>query len=228
MTHMRTILPTLIFLLSTACISDKGYDGPIEMTYWDIATFEGNIDGSAQFTVRQVNDSPEATLYADRIIPIPAEGEGDDPTGKRVFISYVPESNKPYTSGQISLRSAAVINQSPLRIESISEYPEWARDKVYLYSAWRTGSYINFHVSITYDREPRIFCIVADEQTIGTSCPELYLVHIMAEPTDYHERRYYASFDISEIWERPEVLGVNLHVSNSNLDKQIFTFRKNN
>ncbi|MDE6116904.1 MAG: hypothetical protein K2G33_05275, partial [Duncaniella sp.] len=60
---MRTILPTLIFLLSTACISDNGYDGPVEMTYWDIATFEGNIGGSAQFTVRQVNDTPEATLY---------------------------------------------------------------------------------------------------------------------------------------------------------------------
>ena len=45
-------------------MSDDGYDGPVDMTYWDIATFNGNIDGRAQFTVRQVNDSPEATLVA--------------------------------------------------------------------------------------------------------------------------------------------------------------------
>ncbi len=225
--NMRTILPLLLLIFTTACVSDRGHDGPVDMIYWDIATFEGNVSGNAQFTLRQVNDLPEATLVADRAIPIPAEGEGNDPTGKRMFISYIPESNEAYTSGPVKLRSAALINQSPLRIENISEYPEWARDRVYLYSAWRTGTYINFHVSLTYDREPRTFCIVADESTLSEAYPDLYLVHIMAEPTDYHERRYYASFDIAEIWKRPEVLGVNLHVSNSNLDKQIFTFSKN-
>ncbi len=223
---MRITFLFLILLLTTAGASDNGHDGPVDIIYWDIATFEGNTGSSASFTVRQINDSPEATLIADRTIPIPEDG--DDPTGKRMYISYIPESNRPYTSGRVTLRSASVINQSPMRIESLEKYPDWARDRVFLYSAWRTGKYINLHVSLTYDREPRTFCIVADPETVSSAYPDLYLVHIMAQPTDYHERRYYASFDISEIWDKPTVMGVNLHLSNSNLDKQIFTFHKAN
>lgn len=225
---MRILSPFILLILlslAASCTDDSGHDGPVDMIYWDIATFQGNNSGSATFTIRQVNDTPEATLTADRSITITDE---NDPTGKRMFISYIPESNEAYTSGKITLRSAALVNQSPIRVEDISEYPEWARDKVYLYSAWRTGRYLNFHVSLTYDREPRTFCIVADPATISRSYPDLYLVHIMDQPTEYHQRRYYASFDIAEIWDSPTVEGINLHVSNSNLDKQIFTFSKTN
>lgn len=223
----RTIIHILILIIAlstlTSCLSDKGHDGPVDMTYADIATFEGNINGRAQFTVRQVNDLPEATLIAHSSLQYAPE---EEPTGKRMFIRYTPESKMPYTSGEITLLSASTVNQSTTKIESITDYPEWARDKVYLYSVWRTGKYLNFNVSLTYDSEPRVFCIVADESTLSNPYPDLYLVHIMKEPTDYHDRRYYASFDISEIWNRDNISGVKLHVSNSNLDKDIFTFDK--
>ncbi len=220
----RTILTLLTIFLLSSCMSDDGYDGPVDMTYWDIATFNGNIDGRAQFTVRQVNDSPEATLVARTALDTGSENLA----GKRMLIRYVPESKKPYTSGTITLQSASTVNQSPTLIKSMNEYTDWARDRVYLYSVWRTGSYLNFNVSLTYDKEPRIFCIVADETTLENDYPDLYLVHIMANVTDYHDRRYYASFDISKIWERDNVNGVRLHVANSNLDKDIFTFDKAN
>lgn len=223
----RTLIHIIVFFTTlpvlSSCLSDKGHDGPVDMTYTDIATFEGNINGKAQFTIRQVDDLPEATLIAQTALQFSSD---DDPTGKRMFIRYIPESNKPYTSGLVTLLSASTVNQSSTKIESIAEYPDWNRDKVYLYSVWRTGEYLNFNVSITYDSEPRVFCIVADESTVTTSYPDLYLVHIMKEVTDYHDRRYYASFDISEIWSRNDVLGVRLHVANSNLDKDIFTFEK--
>lgn len=224
---MPRIILTILFALTllTSCLSDNGHDGPVDMTYWDIATFTGNIDGKANFTIRQVNDSPEASLIAQTAIRI---DDNNDITGKRMLIRYAPENNKPYTSGAITLYSASPVNQSPTKIESIEKYPDWSRDAVYLYSTWRTGKYLNFHVSLTYDSEPRMFCIVADEATLENKYPDLYLVHIMKQVTDYHDRRYYASFDISEIWDRDNVCGVRLHVSNSNLDKDIFTFNKVN
>ncbi len=67
---------------------------------------------------------------------------------------------------------------------------------------------------------------MADEATISSPTPDIYLVHTMAQPSDYHDRVYYASFDISDIWERPDVTGVRLLIANSNLDKGIFTFNK--
>lgn len=219
--HIFTLILSLSAL--TSCLSDKGHDGPVDMTYADIATFQGNINGRAQFTIRQVNDLPEATLIAQAPLNYNPE---DDPTGKRMFIRYTPESKKPYVSGPMTLLSAATVNQSATKIENISDYPDWGRDKVYLYTVWRTGKYLNFNVSLTYDSEPRVFCIVADKSTLSNDYPDLYLVHIMKEPTDYHDRRYYASFDISEIWDRENILGVNLHVCNSNLNKDIFTFDK--
>ena len=222
---LRQIILTLTSLiLLTSCLSDNGHDGPVDMICWDIATFNGNINDKAQFTIRQVNDLPEATLIAQTAIKT-----GDkDMTGKRMLISYIPEDNKPYTSGPITLYSAAAVNQSPTKIESMNDYTDWNRDPVYLYSAWRTGTYLNFHVALTYDKEPRVFRIVVDETTVGNDYPDLYLVHIMNQVTDYHDRRYYASFDISEIWNRDNVCGVRLHVANSNLVNYISTPNKIN
>ena len=66
---LRQIILTLTSLiLLTSCLSDNGHDGPVDMICWDIATFNGNINDKAQFTIRQVNDLPEATLIAQTAI----------------------------------------------------------------------------------------------------------------------------------------------------------------
>lgn len=217
---IRLLLVTLIMSVTLSC-ADEGVDGPVGIPLWDIVTFEGNIDGHANFSFRQVNDTPLITLVADRAIPA-----DDLEGGERMYISYLPESNTSYTSGPVTLYSAAIINQAPMETAPIIDLPDWNRDPVYVYSAWRSGTYINLHVRLTYDREPRTFCLVADEATISSPTPDIYLVHTMAQPSDYHDRVYYASFDISDIWERPDVTGVRLHIANSNLDKGIFTFNK--
>ena len=48
----------------------------------------------------------------------------------------------------------------------------------------------------------------------------------MASPTDYHDRAYFASFDIAGVWNSPQTKGIRLHVANTNLDQQEFTFVK--
>ncbi len=99
---------------------------------------------------------------------------------------------------------------------------------MFLYSAWRTGTYINFHLRLTYSNDPRIFNLVLDPATRESETPEFYLVHIMAEETDYHDRAYFASFDIGEIWNAPGIKGVKIHIADTNLNKDVFTFYKNN
>lgn len=226
-THARFArrLPQLIAIcaaaiLPAACSDNNGFDGPVEMQYWDIATYEGpSSQGGSVFTFRQVNDSPVITLTSSSALP-KAEA------GQRMAVRYIPESGKPYTSGPVRLLSASKVTQSDIATEWKDEYNDWARDKVYVYSIWRSGNYINVNVRLTYDTEPRTFCLAAAPGTLTSACPDVYLVHIMARETESHDRAYLASFDIGALWDRPSVSGLRIHVANSNLDKDIFTFKK--
>lgn len=211
------------FLLFQSCSDDDGIDGPVEMQLWDIVTYEGNGDGQAGsvFTFRQVDDSPLITLTSPKRL-------ADAEPGTRMMITYVPDSGEAYTSGSINLLSASRINSETAKTEWKDEYNDWDRDKVYLYSAWRSGTYINFHLRLTYSTEPRIFALVLDPATKDSEMPEFYLVHIMDEPTDYHDRVYFASFDVAGTWNEETTKGIRIHVADTNLNKDIFTFYKNN
>lgn len=217
-------LPVFLVLVMVSCSDDSGIDGPVEMQLWDIVTYTGRSasPGGSIFNFRQVDDSPEIVLTSDRQLPDDVE------PGTRLMIRYIPESGKAYTSGPVTLLSASRINQGPAATEWKDDYNVWNRDKVYLYSMWRTGTYINFHLRLTYSTEPRVFTLVLDPSTRDWDVPEFYLVHIMDKVTDNHDRAYFASFDINELWSNPGVRGVRVHVANTNLDKDIFTFLKAN
>lgn len=217
------MLIVILGMSLSSCRDDDGVDGPVSMQLWDIVTYEGrnsNNSGSV-FTFRQVDDSPLVTLTSDITLK-------EIEQGQRLMIRYIPENGKAYTSDRISLLSASKINDGKAETEWKSDYDIWNRDKVYLYSTWRTGSYINFHLRLTYSKEPRMFNIVLDPKTKDSETPEFYLVHIMAQETDNHDRAYFASFDIDEIWNAPTTKAVKIHVANTNLNKEIFTFQKTN
>lgn len=206
-------------LLLASCRPD-GVDGEVLMPLMDIATFEGNNapGGCARFTVVRDGDEPAATLDASVAL-----GEGWD-APQRVLIRYTIPSNLPYTSGQVALRGIAQVNQGTP--EGLRPGEEWWADPVYVYSIWRTGGYLNFHVGLPYCEQPRRFCVAADPATADGPVADLYLVHILPEGAPVsHDRSYYASYDISRIWASVSE-GVRVHVANSNLDKQIFTFSK--
>lgn len=220
---LKLLTLLLIPAFFTSCTDESGVDGPVEIQLWDIATYLGysNETGQSSFSFRQVDDSPEVNLTSTVMLP------EEIIAGTRMVLRYIPESGKAYTSGPIRLLGASRINQEPVETEWKDEFNDWNRDKVFLYSTWRSGNYLNFHVRLTYDTEPRIFTLAADPATISSEWPDVYLVHVMATPTDYHDRAYFASFDISEIWANPTVKGIRLHVANTNLDKHEFTFVKN-
>lgn len=207
--------------LTLGSCGEDGVDGPVEMTCTDIVTYAGDNAGRATFTFQKIDDSPLITLTAQGALA----NEGME-AGTRVLISYIPQDNMAYQSGPVTLLGGRTITQSSIVTEWRDEYDAWNRNPVYVYSAWRSGTYLNFHVRLTYSSDPRIFCLAVDPSTVHTPWPEVYLVHVMSTDADNHDRAYYASFDISEVWSAPEVEGIRLHVSNSNLDKQIFTFAK--
>lgn len=212
------LLPLLLLVLSCR---EEGIDGEVEIPLTDIVTFTGNRDGKAEFTLVKVDDTPVVSLTADRAVNVEEER-----IPGRMLITYIPDGGKAYESGPVRLLSASLINYSPVGTEWRDEYDRWDADGVFLYSIWRSATDINIHVRLTYTREPRLFTLVADPATLDTPMPDLYLVHVLPEGTDSHDRAYYASFDLSPVWDRPEVEGVRIHIANTNLDKHIFTFSK--
>lgn len=214
-----------IAMLALCTWSCRNQDGPDEV--WpeveDIVTFEGNNSRGAVLTFNRVDDSPLITLQAQ----VPLTGEGMTP-GTRLLARYRPASGRPYTSGDIELTGTKEINNGPLRIGDLTEFPDWDRDGVYVYSLWRSGSYINLFCRLTYDRQPRVFMLMLDEATEGDPVPQLYLVHTLAtDGVNSHDRQAMASFDIANLWDRPGVQAVDIHVANTNLtDAGVFTFAK--
>ncbi len=209
-----------LFLMFTSCGED-GIDASVEMPLTEIATFEGNGEGRAVFSFRKVDDTPLVVLTADTGIDIDPER-----VPARMLIRYIPENGNAYESGPVRLLSASLINSSAVETVWKDGYDRWDRDGVYLYSMWRSGTYLNMHIRLTYSTEPRVFCLAADPATLHTSVPDLYLVHIMENTADNHDRAYYASFDMASVWNRKDVTAVRIHVANTNLDKHIFTFEK--
>lgn len=216
--YLLTVAVVTICLYS--CSDDTGVDGGVIPEIWDIATYAGPLpSGGSSFSMRQVNDSPLITLTYSGVLE-------DIAPGTRMAIHFIAINGKAYESGPIKLLQASKITQGEVETQWSEDYDDWQRDKVFLYSIWRTGSYINFNVKLTYTTEPRIFKLVADPATLDSDSPVLYLVHILPREIDNHDRTYLASFDISPIWNRDDLKSISVRVANSNLNKDIFTFTK--
>lgn len=214
---------TALALLAASCsVNDDTVDGPVQMSLSDIVTFDGNAGGRARFSFQQVDDSPMVNLVAQ------GELKSDDlEEGDRLYIVYIPESGKPYTSGNITLRGASLINCGDVVETEMSEMADWNRDKVYVLSLWRSGTYVNLHCRLTFSKDPRIFRLSADPATLGSAYPDLYVHHELPAGTDNYDHNYYASWNMAAVWNLPTTEGVRVHVANSNMPQCIFEFRKN-
>ena len=207
----------LIILAAVSC-SRPGIDADVAMDYAEIVTYEGMRDGKSVFTFRKVDDSPLITLTSRQTF------DEDIAPGTRMLIGYTNSTNEPFVSGPVDLYMARRITQSAAVTTWEDVYDLWDIDPVWLNSMWRSGEYINLRVRLTYTTEPRLFALVLEPRTAQTEWPTFYVAHVMTEYPDYHDREYYASFDISEFRAKEGIKGVRVVINDTNIGKQIFTF----
>lgn len=203
-----------------ACINADTVDGPVDMVRYDIVTFAGNDPGAHFLLYAPGADSP-VSLRSETAIDTTLVRPGC-----RVLLGYTgPDA----PGGVIGLRGLSTINSDTLR-GAPSEPAGWNADSVWLVSAWRAGQYVDMRLRLPYSEEPRMFALVLDSATLGSPVPQLYLAHRLPEGVDAgatFSRSYYASFDISDLWRRPEVTGVSVNVANANIPtKRQFIFEK--
>ena len=203
-----------------ACGDDNDYSERAMLS--DIVTIaETSGPDGAVFTFQRYDDSPEIRLVD------PSLSLDDEVKGLRALLRYYPESGEPYTSGNIKARALSVINNDTTLIRPVAKY-NWNATPVYLHSVWRSGEYLNLHVRVVYSDKPRHFNLLVDSLTLTEPVPQVYLVHDKLDAPDNFLMETYASFDISNVWSLPTCEAIEVHINDSNLKKEVYTFTKTN
>lgn len=224
---MRKILACLMLTVFaatylTSCDDDEDVPVYPNDSFYDIVTFIGHSKGNAVFELQKDGDSEPVRLTAT--------GFSLDTTSikvdTRLLLGYVPKSGIAYQTDEITVTGIGSIFNDKVRSVDMTTLPDWDKNEIYLFSLWRTGKYINLFCQLTYTVNNAAFGLLADEMTLDNEYPDLYLVYEMDSSPESYNKNFYASIDISDVWNRSTCRGVTIHLNNSNLGEDTFTFSK--
>lgn len=212
------ILSTLLLTIATSCSSDVPEVN--DTGYIDIVSFVNTTNNSTTFQFQQKDDSPVITYEAQDITIDTAYM----PRGTRLILAYAPISGEAYKSGYIHVLGMQSILNDNVKIQEIDN--NWDEHGIYLYDLWRAGSLINVSCSVIFSEFPARFELVADETTIDNEYPQLYLVHEYTATADESQKAFFASFDMSNVWNKPSCKGVVININDIENNNNRFTLTK--
>lgn len=183
-------------------------DEPVEQNYIDIVTLESITDAGTVMSLRQMGDSPLLTYTTSQTMD-----PKDFKEHQRVAISYIPDGGKPYVSGAVKLLAATVtVGEGAPVPEATSESTgKWATSPITLGSAWRTGKYLNLYYAGFTVENPKANVLYVDKESLAFPFPDLYLVFEGDAGPIGQMYSFYMSYDISAVWDRPNVKGITIH-----------------
>ncbi len=212
------LLPALFLLAS--CNSSNSGDGDIICL--DIATLEGNGDAGSIFSLQQSADSPLITLLSKQQL---------DPksytVGTRVIIQYIPQNNQPYTSGNINILAASntLGEGKPATEGTAVDNGNWSSAKIDARTIWRTGKYLNLQFQAESAGDPREYKLVFDTATLDSDYPTAHFLFHGSVGSLAQTYVFYASYDISAIWNRSGIKGIKVFYKDRNsvsdMDSQV-------
>ncbi|MCM1332922.1 MAG: hypothetical protein NC248_09975 [Bacteroides sp.] len=219
---MKTLNITAIALLvllaiSAGSCSEEEYNH--RALFSDIVTATQNTPQGAEFEFIRYDDSPAVTFTA------PGMAVKDELIGKRVLLRYYALPGNGSSTENIEIAALSPINCDTARVAAVDTIA-WNATPVYLNSIWRSGKYINLHLRVIYTETARLFNLTVDSATIDDAVPQLYMCHDTFGAPDNYMFETYASYDISKIWNRPTCTGIDIHINDSNLNKDIYSFKK--
>lgn len=217
-----TKYPYMLILLMAGLASCSDDENPSnEAVIYDIVCLEETSESGSVFTLSKPSSDDTVTLTATQQIDSRYVA-----TGERLLLKYVPESGVAYQSGKVTVKGYGVIVNGELTATEGDAPEGWDKDPVYLLSAWRAGRYLNMHVKLPYDENPRDFKLVIPSNQVDERYPDVYLVHALDADVTTFSRAYYASFDVAMLIDNPDIDGFTLHVNNSNLSLDALRFDK--
>lgn len=212
MKSIRRLLTPVLFLMIMAVALPSCLDKEDENTtiYQNIVTFVRNGgDNRVYFEYQQVDDSPTVSLFTTGSID-----ESVVPAGSRLLMRYTLSDGMKYgESGQVSVLGLQQVTKSTIT-QAPTEEAKAANASIYLVTFYRSGKYLNLVASLPLV-EDREFLLVADESTVGTTNPVLYLTTTTASTNPGANTQYVASIDIENFWSAPTTEKLTVHINNT-------------
>lgn len=209
----------LSLAISTGCKEEP--EGESVSIYQNIVTFRGNQGRFMTFDYQEIDDSPLVNLKCEGNID-----QNSVPIGTRIILTYSPALNQRYDEGGLmTLRGIDRAHNALLTTVS-SEEAQQMPEPIYVTTLYRSGPYINLTCKLPVCSK-RKFTLKADESTITSGSPQLYISTETPEGPDSYNKDYYVSSDISALWKMPGTKSIIIHVNNSNnIYQKSFEFKK--
>lgn len=217
----KKLLHIFSFILMAALSACTNNAPEVDDTgYIDIVSFVSTTSNTTTFEFQRINDDPMVRYVAQDI----TVDTTFMPRGTRLILAYAPISGEAYKSGYIHVLGMQPIVNSDVTPATISD--SWNKETTTFRQMWRAGSLINTCVSMQTQTELTKFELVVDSKTIDNPCPDLYLIVNYDYSNKSEEKACYASFDMSEVWNKPSCQGVTIHIADINEKNKTITFNK--
>ncbi len=212
---MEKVIKIITGILVACCLAgcQEGDPGEQTPTLYDIVELETSSDTGSSMVLQHGDTEPvymtTTTRFDSQLVA----------NGDCFFLGYqVIQEGNPQ---QVKTITYSQINNSAVQVDQIGKYITWDKDEVYLMAIWRAGDKIIVRCKLPYDDNPRKFFLLANESTLSSPYPDLYLIHeLPMYHTATYDRQYYAAFDAADIFSRDTCQGVTVHIANSNLVDQ--------
>ena len=206
-----TRIIVLTLLLTLVACGDEDIDRRYTDYRTDIVTFLDNDEQGAVFELLRRDDSTAVTLLGNLAL-----GNGVKP-GQRVLLRYDWADRLAADRRRVMVYGVATIVSDSLRytVKPLSDYLD-QMEPVKLLSIWRTGDYLNLRAQVEYTGKARHFYLLLDSATVKADTAHCYLVNNTHGDTTYHWREGYASFFVGNLWHRPGLRTMRVHVNDDN------------
>lgn len=188
--------------------------------YADIVTLVASSEDGSVMTFNAIDDSPLVTLTTTQAF-------SKDQIGKRIFIIYTPiNSDEHAVSGPVDIEHAATtIGGGAAPIVAVADtLDNWASDNIEFMQAYRAGDYLNLGMTLNTTTNPQKFECYVDKTTLDSEYPELRIIFKAKPGYDTQSYNFFGSYNISDIWYRPNVKGVKVMWDGT--DKNAVTLEK--
>ena len=194
-----------LFLAASALAMSACSNGSDSSTvyYTDIVTLDASSASGSVMTYQDKNDSPVVTLTTTTPL-------SEKQVGKRIVIIYSPIGTLEHgVSGSINLVNAGMtFGGGAAPLDAVADtLDNWNSDQVSYMQAYRSGKYLNMGMILSTTEMPEKLRCYLDVTTADNEYPELHLVYKAKPGYDSQSANFFASYDISSIWNRPGVKG---------------------
>ena len=217
MKRLVHIVATALLLAGVACGGENEVTQSSTHYLYDMVTYVDSNATTGEITWELVGRDHSTT----RLRGFTMLAQGTERL-QRMLLRYNYDDEK---AGTVKVYGTSNVFTDSLRVAS-QPIDHYAKRPIKTRSMWRTGDYINLHCQVEYTGKARTMTLLLDDATSNRDTVECYLCHDLRTDTAYFWRECYASFNVGNVWKRPQCTTLRVHVIDNDLGNRTHDFAK--